>query len=942
MELKMKCSIILLLKILFTFLVLNPGILNAQSSVVIKGKVTEEGTLQPLIGVTVVEINNENRVLNGTITDVNGGFTLKISNSNASLRVSYVGFKTTEVKANGATYLSIVLSMESRGLDEIVIKGEGKKVGGLNPVSARDLTSSVQAIDMKDLEEVKVSNIGEALQGRAGNVDITMASGDPGAGMSIRIRGTASISGSKEPLIVVDGVPFEIQLDNDFDFAGVTQEQFSGLLNITPEDILNIQVLKDAAATAVWGSRGANGVILIETKRGKKGKNTFEYLYKLSINEQPKSIPLLDGWSYSMLQLEEIFNAGSTEIPPELAYDKQFSDYYNYAQNTNWLKAITQTGFSNDHTFSMMGGGESALYRFSLGYLNQVGTTVGTDYKRLTSRFNLDYNVSSKLTISGDLSYTYGDNDMSYQDNDSWNSIRGVAYVKAPNMSIYQIDPDGKQTSHFFTPESNFQGQGYEWFNPVAMADLGVWNTKEHRLRTKMQLKYNIIQGLVFTSFVAYDMGNRIEDKFLPYLATGSNWTSTYVNRASGMDLQSSSLESQSQLVYNYSKGTAHKITGMLAFTMSDKKNGWYYGSTSNTPSPYIQDYSQPAPIYWLGDAYSQNRMIAFLGFVHYSLFDRFLFQLNARREGSSRFGYDSRWGTFPSASVAYRISSESFMKNLKFVNELKLRYSYGVNGNQPGSSYGYFNRFGTGGEYIDMPVVVPVNIQLDNFRWERNAQFDYGIDFQGFNNALELHFDYYKQRSSDLIWEQLSLPSTSGFPVTTGNWGSMENNGWEFVLNSTLLQTKDVQLSFNLNVARNRNIITEIPENFDFESGNEARNGEYARRAQVGYPIGTFYGFKFSGVFPTDADAIAHDEKGNPLYDLRGNPLYMRYGNADGYRFRGGDAIYADINHDGLINELDIVKIGDSNPDFFGGLGPKLKWKNLVVNLFFHYRGAL
>jgi TonB-linked SusC/RagA family outer membrane protein len=928
-------------RLAFLALLLAGFAINAlpQTQVVLKGTVNEESLHSPLAGVTVVEINKDYRILGGTMTDINGNFTLKVSSDVTRIRISCVGYKTAECDVKGNTPLNVNLSSEAHGLEEVVVKGESKKIGGLNPVSSHDLTSSVQSIDMKDLEDVKVSNIGEALQGRAGNVDITMTSGDPGAGMSIRIRGTASISGSKEPLIVVDGVPFDIQLDDDFNFSGATQEQFSGLLNITPEDILSIQILKDAASTAVWGSRGANGVILIETKRGKKGKNAFEYLYKMSIMEEPKSIPLLDGYGYSMLMLEEIFNAGSTEIPSEIAYNKESADYYNYAQNTNWLKSISQTGFSHDHTFSMMGGGESALYRFSVGYLDQTGNTVSTQYQRLTSRFNLDYIVSSKIKISGDLSYTFGDNDMSYYGGDGWKTIREVAYTKAPNMSIYQYDQAGNVSSLYFTPENNFQGQAYEWYNPVAMTDLAEWNRKEHRLRSKMEMKYSILKDLVFTTFVAYDMNNQFETKFLPYQSTGINWTSTYSNLSSGMDIQSSSLESQSQLVYTYSKGRAHKLTGMLAFTLSDKKNGWYFGSTSNTPSSYIRDFSSSAPVYWIGDAFSQNRMIGFLGFVHYSYYDKFLFQLNARREGSSRLGYDSRWGTFPSLSFAYRMSSESFMKDISFIDDLKFRYSYGVNGNQPGSSYGYFNLYGTNGQYIDMPVVVPLNIQLDNFRWERNAQFNYGVDFEGFNSLLDIHFDIYKQRSTDLIWEQLSLPSTSGFPQITRNWGSMENNGWECVFNANPVEAKKLKINLNFNIARNRNNIKEIPKNFDFEMGNESTNGEYARRAQVGYPLGTFYGFRYLGVYPTDADAVAHDKDGNPLKGLDGRPIYMRYGNSDGYRFRGGDAIYADINQDGLINELDIVKIGDSNPDFFGGFGPKITWQKLTINLFFHYR---
>lgn len=918
----------------------------AQTNLFVKGKITDKGSGEILIGVTVVELNADDRVLNGTITDVNGTYTLKISAPKTKIRVSYIGYKTQDFELNGETTVNFVMEEEKQELQEVVVTGEAKKVGGFNPVSSRDLTSSVESISMKELDEIKVSNVGEALQGRAGNVDITMASGDPGAGMSIRIRGTASISGSNEPLIVVDGVPFESQIDNDFDFSGATQEQFSGLLSIVPEDIVSIQVLKDAAATAVWGSRGANGVILIETKRGKKGKNTFEYLYKLSVNQQPKSIPLLDGYGYSMMQLEALFNAGITEIPDELSYNKDYEDYYNYSQNTNWVKAISQTGFSNDHNFSMTGGGENALYRFSVGYLDQVGTTIGTAYKRISSRFNLDYNVSSKLLFSGDLSYTFGDNDQAYKGNsyrngesDPWNTVRAVAYVKAPNMSIYKYDESGNKTDQYFTPESNFQGQGYEWYNPVAMANKATSNAKEHRIRTKLQLKYTILPNMTLTSFVAYDLGNTLSKNFLPYDATGSDWTSTYVNLASGTDYQSSSLESQTDLTYTWSKSTIHKITSMVAFTMSDKKNGWFYGSTSNTPSSYISNYTQSAPVYWLENVSSENRMAAFLGFIHYSLLDRYLIQFNIRREGSSRFGYGSRWGTFPSISLGYRISSEPFMKYVPYISNMKLRYSYGVNGNQPSSSYGYFSTYSTNGQYIDMPVVIPSSIQLDHFRWEQNRQSDFGVDLGLFRDALEVNFDVYAQKSKDLIWENLSLPSTSGFPTITRNWGTMDNKGWELVINSDVIKTDKLTLNLNFNIASNRNIITSIPKNCSFEKGTESENGQYPRRAQVGYPIGAFYGFHYKGVYPTDADAVAHDAKGNTIYDLQGNPIYMRYGNADGYRFRGGDAIYDDINHDGLINELDIIKLGDSNPRLFGGFGPKLTWKNLVINLFFHYR---
>ncbi len=923
--------------ILISLLWITP--LMCQVPVVLKGTVTDHSTGEPLIGVTVVEVNEVNRTLNGTVTDLNGNFALKLSSGVTRVKISYVGYKTMEFPISGQDVLQVNLQEESRTLEEVVITYEGKKVGGFIPISERDLTGSVEKVEMSELEEVKVSSLGEMLQGRASNVDITMASGDPGAGMSVRIRGTASISGSNQPLIVVDGVPFEIELDNDFDFSAVTQEQFSGLLNIAPEDILSIQVLKDAAATAVWGSRGANGVLLIETKRGVKGKTSFEYLYKLSIQQQPKSIPLLDGDSYSMLMLEGILNSGSRQIPNELAYNKEWEEYYNYSQNTDWLGSITRTGIAHDHNFSLTGGGESALYRFSAGYMDQDGTTVGTDYQRFTSRFNLDYHVSEKLLFSGDLSYTYSNNNLSYQESAIPTTVRALSYIKAPNMSIYEYDPKGKLSDNYFSPGDNFQGQGYQWYNPVAMANEATWNRKQHRLRTKLQLRYDILDNLVFQSFVAYDLDNQLENKFLPQIVTGMHWTSSFANLASGMDYQSSVLESQSQLVYTYVKSSKHKLTSMIAFTLSDRRNGWYYGSTSNLPSAYLTNYAQDAPVYWIGDGYSQNRMVAFLGFAHYSLLDRYMIQVNIRREGSSRFGYESRWGNFPSVSLAYRISSESFMERFEFLNDLKIRYSYGVNGNQPGSSYGYFNLYSTGQEYIDMPVVIPTNLQLDHFRWEKNSQINYGVDLFAFKNYLEVHFDIYRQKSKDLLWENLDLPATSGFPKITRNWGSMDNRGWEVMFVTDLVKRGSFNLDFNFNIAHNENKITEIPENFDFEFESEGDNGQYARRAVEGHPIGAFYGFQYLGVFPTDADAVARDADGNSILDLEGKPLYMRYGNADGYRFRGGDAIYRDINHDGLINELDIIWLGDSNPNFIGGFGSKVSWKNLVVTLFFHYR---
>jgi TonB-dependent SusC/RagA subfamily outer membrane receptor len=336
-------------------------------------------------------------------------------------------------------------------------------------------------VDASDLAEIQATSIDQALQGRMAGVDIVANSGDPGAGMSIRIRGTSSINQSSDPLIVVDGMPYDVEVSSDFNFATATEQGYAQLLNIAPSDIKDITVLKDAAATAIWGSRASNGVLVINTRRGAIGKPTVNYTFKGTITKQPDPIPLLSGDQYSMLIPEAYMNRDgrplNTTVVKEFQYDPNDPYYfYNYSNNTDWVDEITQLGYLHDHNISLQGGGEKARYFASLGYNKTVGTTIGTDFNRINARVNLDFNVSSRIRFRSDVSFTHVDNDQIYnvsgKSNDPQNP-RAIAYMKMPNMSVYEYDEYGNNSGNYFSPFFNIQGAYPQTYNPVALLKHG-------------------------------------------------------------------------------------------------------------------------------------------------------------------------------------------------------------------------------------------------------------------------------------------------------------------------------------------------------------------------------------------------------------------------------------------------------------------------------------
>ena len=935
---------------------------GADAKAVIRGRITDKKDKQPIQHVSVAETDKDGRIIRGVTTDIDGNYALKISNPKNKITFSYIGFKTITEDIRGRTTLNIVLEQGGSDLGEVVILGGKKTDNGNLSISDRDLTIASSKINAKDLEEMNAASIDQALQGRMSGVDITASSGDPGAGMSIRIRGTSSINAGTNPLIVVDGVPYETSIPSDFNFGTADDQGYAQLLNIAPSDIKEITVLKDAAATAMWGSRAANGVLLITTKRGTIGRPVLTYTLRTAVAIQPKPIPLLNGDQYSNLIPEEVMNRTgtplNTQTVKEFAYDPSDPyNYYNYGQNTDWLAAVTRRGFTQDHNISMSGGGEKARYFASVGYFSQTGTTIGTKLTRINSRINLDYIVSERLRFRTDIAYTYTDNPKNYSpgynggtnNSNSTNAydIRNVALNKMPNMSIYEYNEQGIKTPNYFSPASNVQGQYPFTYNPVAMANAAQNNIIGNRVTPHFNIQYQIVPTkLIVTSDIQFDINNTKSNTFLPQVATGRPTTETVVNRAYDGDVDVFNVQTKTNLVFTPHLSDKHSLTSLLSIQTYDNKGVSSQTLTSNTASSQLQDPSAPSRTQnqelGIASGYGQTRTLGALVNAQYGYGDRYIVNVGLRGDANSRFGPAQRYGLFPSVSTRWRISGEKFMKEYKFINDLSFRASYGASGNAPRTDYSFYGQYSSNTwTYLGMSGVYPSTIELSNLKWEVIHGTNLGLNLIMLQSRVNVDMEFYRNRTKDLYFNSLAIPTYTGFSGINMNVGTMENQGWELNIMTTPVKTTKWTVDFNFNIAHNENVIRSISPYYPNKSGDATTNGSYLTYLLVNNPFGSVYGYRFKGVYKDQAATLATDAKGEAINGPNGQGIYMRFNYpATDYIFQPGDAKYEDINHDGNIDYKDIVYLGNSNPKYIGGFGPSITFKgNFKLSAFFNFR---
>ena len=938
---------------------------NAQKAGdIISGSVTD--AFGPVMMANVVELDASNRIVASAVTDMNGNFSFKLKNPKDKLRISFVGYKTVTLPFNKTKFS--VKMQDATQIKEVTVTSKRRAQGSGLAIPVDEISTARQSIDMSEFEGLAITTVDEALQGRIAGLDIVANSGNLGAGTSMRLRGVNSITAgmNNNPLIVVDGNVWEVDMSN-FDASSANDESFAQLLNVNPDDIENISVLKDAAATAIWGSQGANGVIEIKTKRGARGKTRVGYSFRLTGTYQPEGYKMLNGDEYTMMMKEQYYNLKQQESQiPELNYDPNFSEYEMYNNNTDWQKEVKQIGWRQNHYLSLTGGGEKANFRIGAGYDHETGSIIKQQLDRFTSRVNLDYFVSDRIKIETNLALTYTRNQKNYN-----NDLLSVSYARMPNLSVYEQDRYGHDLSDYYTilptisaELSNMQSNR----NPVALANEAKNHETSYNIEPEFKLRYNLLgldeekTRLSYEGKIVFSIFNKYEDMYMPLSLNTKGWLDT-----EGKDSNHSTAASSKSLGIT----TTHTLTFTPVFPNKDHvltmmlRGQLTSGTSSNQrtevwglPSGTITSTAAPGVISNMSTGSGQWRSVYFTYSAHYAYKGRYMADFSVRRDGSTKFGVDQRWGNFPAFSLRWNISKEPWFKNtLPFVSMLSFRPGWGIVGKQPYAEGLFYSAYGNGAGYVDGSSSFPSNIQLKKLKWERKETYNLGTDFGFFNDRITGNVEFYWQYTTDLLMQNRGIPRSSGYTALPfQNVGSMKNVGWEFNLNGNrIVRAGKFSADFNVTFANNKNQLTEMDETclVTLNDKFNYNNGEYLSRVELNRALGSIYGFRYKGVYQY-SEYSAEEKKGisgpnapvvrdaNGVVVLDENnltkPVMFNVGGKN-YEFRGGDAIYEDINHDGQINELDIVYLGSSLPKFTGGFGFKLNYGRFSLNNQFNFR---
>lgn len=930
----------------------------------ISGTVSEMigGVKEGCVGANVAIVNSQNRVLTGATTDLMGNYTLNVPDEKDELTVvfSYIGMKSQRFKYTGQTKIDVLMEADAQTLVEVEIEAKKIERNDLG-ISQKEMAFATQKVEMSEIvQNSPVSSLEEALQGRLSGVDI-IASGDPGAKSSIRIRGTATLNSNADPLIVVNGIPYSTDIDESFDFNTANTEDFADMLSLNPNDIESIEVLKDAASTAVYGTAGANGVLLVTTKKGTQGKTRFSFSSKNSYKVEPPSMPMLDGDEYVAFIQDAIWNTANARglnssadllkllfDTPDIGYMTDWRYFDEYNQDVDWLDYVKKDAFITDNSFSMSGGGDRATYRFSLSYLDEGGTSIGTGMDRLSANLRIGYNFSDKLRIDTEYSYADTDKDANFTTN-----TRAEALRKMPNKSPYYIDDaTGEMTDIYFLRQNaeDFQGAfsgktdggGFKNFHPIIMANESYRNTNTREQKMNFRLYYDLSPALTYSAYVSMKYKTSNTKAFLPQAATDVTINNTFANLSADDNTNNLSLQTENKLMFRKRwNEDMHSVVATGIWRTSQSTSSKYASMIYGAASAGMSDPSAGGAVTSIGSSESEVRSLSGIGSFAYTLLNRYSLNATFNYEGKSSLGNDNRWGFFPSVGVAWNMQDEPFMENIRDVwSQFKVRASYGESGNAPSGTAPYMGSYTAIGQYGTGSAIVPQSMQLNKLKWETSREYNIGVDFGFFKDKLTGTIDYYYKKTKDLLHKDYTIPLAVGFSSGKMNYynsGEMTNRGLEFRMDYHAIDTKDWDLTFNFNISNNVNTIDKLPENMT-SMVYTAKNGEYAQKLVMGTSVGSFFGYRYLGVYQNTEDTYARGEDGSIMRDLYGNPIVMKNIDNKGTCYPG-DAKYEDVNYDGIIDKNDIVYLGNYNPTLSGGGGFNLKYKNLGMTVFMHYR---
>jgi TonB-linked SusC/RagA family outer membrane protein len=847
------------------------GMGSVQQGNKISGKVTDtSGAILPGVSVVVKGTTN------GTISDANGNYSLTNVPENAILQFSFVGMKAQEVAVAGKTSINVTLAEDAIGIDEVIAVGYGT-------MKKSDLTGSVVSVKSDQLVSFPVSGAVQALQGRAAGVQISANNGDPGGSMKVRVRGGTSINASSDPIFVVDG--------------------FVGGILPPPEDIESIEILKDASATAIYGSRGANGVIMVTTKRGTSGKTRIEFNTSYSTQNEIKRLDMLNAEQF-------------VEIVKEV-----FPTYVSPGAEMDWQDVIFQTGAVQNHQLSFSGGNDNVNYYLSGLLYDQTGIIIGSGFKKYSVTSNINLNATEKLKIGlnifGERSNREG---VPTQDGSGGSDGAGAvasALRFMPDMSIYK--PDGTYTTAII---------GDPIDNPYAIINEYQNNVVSDRLQANFSAEYKLLRDLSFKTTLGISTSNTRDGE---YYTTLLNRGKTFGGLGSIRSSKNTNLASENYLSYNTTLASVHKFGAMGGYSYQTYRNENWYASGSK----FITD----AGSYWnLGggavtqipsSSLTEGKLASFYGRVNYGFNDKYLITFNARYDGSSNFSKNHKWAFFPSGAIAWNMKNEPFMKNVSAINQWKWRGSYGVTGNQAIAAYqtlaGLTNVFSVVNG-VPVNAVRPSTVANDNLTWETTAQLDIGTDIGFFDSRLNLTVDYYRMVTSDLLFS-VPLPQYSGYSTQLKNIGKVENKGFEFTVSGKIL-TGQLRWNMDMNLSANSNEILELPDGKDILYGSgpghliSLGNTQILR---VGAPVGSMYGYIYDGVYQ-EGDAFI---PGSGFEQYAGGEKYR---DIDGKKDENGNLTG---EADGTLNASDQTIIGNPHPKFFYGFNNELKWRSFDLNIF-------
>ena len=833
-------------------------------------QITVQGIVKDQTGETVIGASvMEKGTTNGTITGIDGDFSLNMS-PNGTLVVSFVGYKTQEVQVKGQKQLQVVLSEDAEMLDEVVVIGYGT-------MKKSDLTGAVSSIGNKDIKDSPVSNLGQAIQGKISGVQIVDA-GKPGDNVSIKIRGLGSINNC-DPLVVIDGVPTDL-----------------GLSSLNMADVERLDVLKDASATAIYGSRGANGVVMITTKRGTEGKGKLAVSANYSFQNATNVPSLLNAAQYAELSNDMMVNSGRNPNP-------EWANPSELGAGTDWMDELLRTGVMQNYTVSYSGGNEKSHYYVSGGFLDQSGIVKSVNYRRFTFQSNSDAQVLKWLKFSNNITF-------------SADTKKSGSYNIGDALKALPIYPVKNEDGSWSGPDGNS-----EWYgstrNPIGPTELNKSQTDGYNFLANLTAELTFTKWLKFKSTFGYDAKFWFIDNFTPKY----NWKPTPTEETSRYksDNKSFTYLWDNYFLFDHTFAEKHRVGLMAGMSAQWNTNDYLNAQKNVFMFDNVHEMDNGEEMYAIGGNETEWALLSYMARVNYSYEDRYLLTATIRRDGSSRFGKKHRWGTFPSVSVAWRASQEKWFPKNDYINDLKVRAGYGVTGSQASvGNYSYLASYNTsvypfGISSGNQTALVSSTLANPYIHWEEVAQTNIGFDASLFNSRVMFSFDAYLKETRDML-VKASIPITSGFEDTTTtytNAGKVRNQGIEMSLH-TINLTGELGWETNLTATYNKNKIKDL--NSDVPYYINQINNSYVTMLAKHYPINVFYGYVTDGIFQNQSEVNTHAVQPGA---------------------EPGDIRFRDLNNDGVINDSDRTVIGNPNPSWLFSMNNSLSYKGFELSVF-------